>query len=122
MSLDVTSTVNAFSKRYAVWVTDSILSSATFRTPTDWNQNCIWTYLFRIPKPQIPVCAFAPISNGGSSLQSNDAEGAMESQYHSLFERPSVSWRVWFPVEDPVWRKWGDLNVVLRIGGGRHRI
>ena len=54
--------------------------------------------------------------------ESNDAEGAVEGQYHLLFEGPGVLRRVWFSVEDPVWRERGKRVVALRIEYDRHLI
>ena len=74
------------------------------------------------PSPRFRCVLPFPYRTEALLSESDDAEGAMESQHRSLFERPGVSWRVWFSVEDPVWWKWGDRVVVLRIEGGRHLI
>ena len=71
------------------------------------------------PSPRFRCVHSLPYRTEALLSESNDAEGAMESQHHLLFEGPGVPWRVWFSVEDPVWRKRGKVVAVLRVEYGR---
>ena len=72
------------------------------------------------PSPRFRCVLSFPYRTEALLSESNDTEGAMESQNRPLPERPGVSWRVWFSVEDPVWWKQGDRIVVLRIENSHH--